>query len=327
MNRVWSLLTIDGVRQYGGNTGYTDDPEAVYRYDSDVANHLQIQVGDVVFVRSRSEVLGVAEIESVVVGAGQKDRLRCPHCKATNIKQRLTMVPRWACKSGHHFDEPLNEPVAVSTYEARYASSFRPVPAELTIGRLNEAVLRPSDQMSIKEMDLARLEPFLGGGADALLRRYVSRMTVPGEANLAQDDSIKSVIAQRRRVLREISLRRGQKQFRDRLVRRYGLRCQISGYGFAAAVEAAHIRPYASSEDNGVGNGLLLRSDLHTLFDLGFVGIDPKRLRISFNPACMCTSYKEFDGAPLFVGCTTGPDRGALAQHWEFFQSCLSSPL
>jgi hypothetical protein len=40
MNRVWSLLTIDGVRQYGGNTGYNDDPEAVYRNDSDVANHI-----------------------------------------------------------------------------------------------------------------------------------------------------------------------------------------------------------------------------------------------------------------------------------------------
>jgi putative restriction endonuclease len=149
MNRVWSLLTIDGIRQYGGNTGYDDDPEAVYRYDSDVANYLRIQVGDVVFVRSRSKVLGVAEIESVLVGAGQKDRLRCPHCKATNIKQRLTKTPRWACKSGHFFDEPVNEPVDVSTYEARYVSSFRPVPLELTVSRLNEAILRPSDQMEL----------------------------------------------------------------------------------------------------------------------------------------------------------------------------------
>jgi hypothetical protein len=325
MNRVWSLLTIDGIRQYGGNTGYDDDPEAVYRYDSDVANHLRIQVGDVVFVRSRLKVLGVAEIESVLVGEGQKDRLRCPHCKATNIKQRLTKVPRWACKSGHNFDEPLNEPVSVNTYEARYASSFRPVPPELTVGRLNEAVLRPSDQMSIKEMDLGRLEPFLGREADALLRRYVSRMPVPDESTAAPGDSIQSVIAERRRVLREISLRRGQTQFRDRLIRRYGLRCQISGYDFAAAVEAAHIRPYASSEDNGVGNGLLLRSDLHTLFDLGFVGIDPATLRVSFNPACLCSAYREFDGAPLFVGPATGPNPSALAQHWEFFQSRLLS--
>ncbi|WP_375790737.1 HNH endonuclease [Bradyrhizobium sp. vgs-9] len=325
MNRVWSFLTIDGARQYGGNTGYDDDPEAVYRYDSDVANHLQVQVGDVVFVRSRSNVLGVAEIESVHVGEGQKDRLRCPHCRATNIKQRQTKTPPWACKSGHYFDEPLNEPVAVKTYEARYASSFRPVSPELTVSRLNEAVLRPSDQMSIKEMDLARLEAFLGGNADGLLKRYVGRMSVPDETTFARDDDLKSIIAARRRVLREISLRRGQKQFRDRLIRRYGLRCQISGFDFAAAIEAAHIRPYASSEDNGAGNGLLLRSDLHILFDLGFVGINPATLRIALNPACMCSGYREFDGVLLFVGETTGPDPSALAQHWELFQSCLLS--
>lgn len=325
MNKVWSLLTIDGVRQYGGNTGYDDVPEASYRYDSDVANHLRVQVGDVVFVRSRSEVLGVAEIESILVEAGQKDRLRCPDCKATNIKQRLTKAPRWACKSGHVFDDPVNEPVAVSTYEARYATSFRPVPVELTVGRLNEAVLRPSDQMSIKEIDLARLEPFLGRDADELLRRYVSRLPVSVETTATRDDSFQSVIAERRGVLRAISLRRGQAQFRDRLIRRYGLRCQISGYHFAAAVEAAHIRPYASSEDNGVGNGLLLRSDLHTLFDLGFIGIEPDRLRITFNPACLCAAYGEFDGKLLIVDQALGPDPSALAQHWEFFQSRLSS--
>ncbi len=77
MKRTWSLLTISGVRQYGGNTGYDDDPEAVYRYDSDVANHRQVGAGDIVFIRSRSEVLGIAEIESILEGTGQKDRLRC----------------------------------------------------------------------------------------------------------------------------------------------------------------------------------------------------------------------------------------------------------
>ncbi len=324
MNRVWSLLTIDGVRQYGGNTGYIDDPEAVYRYDSDVANHLRVQVGDVVFVRSRSEVLGIAEIEGILEGTGQKDRLRCPHCNATNIKRRLTKTPPWGCKNGHFFDEPVNEPVTVTTYEARYAGSFRPVPPELRVGRLHEAVLRPSDQMSIKELDLARLEPFLGKNAAALLTRYVSRMPVPDETVTTGQDDLQSVIARRRRVLREISLRRGQSQFRERLIRRYGLRGQISGYDFAAALEAAHIRPYAVYEENGAGNGLLLRSDLHTLFDLGFIGIDPSTLRVSFNPACLCAEYAAYDGAILSVNGTRGPDPNALVERWEFFQSCLS---
>ena len=34
--RAWSFLTIEGVRQYGGNAGYNDDPASAYRYDSSV---------------------------------------------------------------------------------------------------------------------------------------------------------------------------------------------------------------------------------------------------------------------------------------------------
>ncbi|TIL42323.1 hypothetical protein [Mesorhizobium sp.] len=93
------MLTIEGIRQYGGNTGYNDDPESVYRYDSDVANHLRVQAGDICFIRTRTAVLGFAEIEGIHEGEGQKDRLRCPHCNATNIKRRLTKLPPWGCKT------------------------------------------------------------------------------------------------------------------------------------------------------------------------------------------------------------------------------------
>ncbi|NNH84469.1 HNH endonuclease [Rhizobium laguerreae] len=321
MTRAWSLLTISGIRQYGGNTGYDDDPEAVYLYDSDVANHRQVGAGDIVFIRSRSEVLGIAEIEHILERIGQKDRLRCPHCRATNIKRRLTKSPPWACKTGHVFEEPVNEPVTVTTYEARYGGSFRRVSSDLTIARLHEAVLRPSDQMSIKELDLAHLEPFLGQDTsiEALLNRCVAEMSVPQDGAKTPPDSAASRIEERRRVLREISLRRGQEQFRERLIKRYGLRCQISGNDFAPAIEAAHIRPYAVSRDNGAGNGLLLRSDLHTLFDLGFIGIDPVTRRVSFNPACLYDGYAAYDGALLLTHGTSGPDVQALTERWNFY--------
>jgi putative restriction endonuclease len=329
MKRAWSLLTISGNRQYGGNTGYNDDPEAVYRYDSDVANHRQVMVGDIVFIRSRTDVLGIAEIESIAESTGQKDRLRCPRCRATNIKRRLTKSPPWGCKNGHFFDEPVNEPVTVTTYEASYGGLFRRVSSELTVAHLHEAVLRPSDQMSIKELDLAPLEPFLGQdeAIGMLLNRYINGMDVPESGVERPSDSPVSRIEERRRILREISLRRGQAQFRQRLIRRYGLRCQISGYDFSAAIEAAHIRPYAKCQENGAGNGLLLRSDLHTLFDLGFIGIDPATLRVSFKPACLCAAYAAYDGAFLSVNGTNGPDASALAEHWQFFQDRASKKI
>jgi len=45
-------------------------------------------------------------------------------------------------------------------------------------------------------------------------------------------------------------------------------------------LQAAHIRPYAAGGEHALSNGLLLRSDLHTLFDLGYVTVEPKDKRI-----------------------------------------------
>jgi hypothetical protein len=125
--------------------------------------------------------------------------------------------------------------------------------------------------------------------------------------------------------MREIALRRGRAKFRARLIRRYGTCCQISRCDFLGLVEAAHIRPYAATEDNGAQNGLLLRSDLHTLFDLGLLGIEPQTLLIKFHPTLHAAGYAEFEGCTLFVNGRSRPSHTALEERWEFFVSRLES--
>lgn len=85
-------------------------------------------------------------------------------------------------------------------------------------------------------------------------------------------------------------------------------------------IEAAHIDPYSESQDNGVGNGLLLRSDIHTLFDLGYLGIEPGSLKIRLHPAIKGSEYDQIDGAGLLVNDTAGPALGPLKKRWSFFQ-------
>jgi len=126
---------------------------------------------------------------------------------------------------------------------------------------------------------------------------------------------------QRRRIVREMDLRRGQPKFRDRLVRRYGEACQISRCTFAGLVEAAHIKPYAESNENGVHNGLLLRSDLHKLFDLGLLAIHPQSLTVALHRTILEMGYRQFDGLELFTNGSAGPDRVALAKRWDTFIS------
>ncbi len=183
----------------------------------------------------------------------------------------------------------------------------------------------PTDQMSIKEIDLARLEPFLGAGSeiDAVIRDVAGRLSAPEGINDGSPEVTESVIDERRRVLREIALRRGQAKFRKMLIQRYGTRCQISRCAFPGLLEAAHIRPFGKSGDNRVCNGLLLRSDLHTLFDLGLLGIEPSKLQVGLHPAVHSAGYSEFATVALFLNGARGPDPEALRQRWDFFQARL----
>ncbi len=62
-------------------------------------------------------------------------------------------------------------------------------------------------------------------------------------------------------------VRRGQSRFRMALQKLYGTRCAFTGTPEETVLEACHILPHAKTGDNSLDNGLLLRSDIHVLFD------------------------------------------------------------
>ena len=74
----------------------------------------------------------------------------------------------------------------------------------------------------------------------------------------------------------------GQQAFKSLLLAAYGRRCAITGDKIQPVLEAAHIRPVELGGEHRLDNGLLLRSDVHTLFDRGYLAIDGRyRLRVS----------------------------------------------
>jgi putative restriction endonuclease len=76
--------------------------------------------------------------------------------------------------------------------------------------------------------------------------------------------------------------RLGQQAFQAVVLHAYERRCAISGDRIRPVLQAAHIRPVAAGGEHRLDNGLLLRSDVHTLFDRGYLAIDPKhRLLVS----------------------------------------------
>jgi putative restriction endonuclease len=67
--------------------------------------------------------------------------------------------------------------------------------------------------------------------------------------------------------------RLGQGAFRSLVIDTYGRQCAITREKTLPVLHAAHIKPYTLSGPHDVRNGLLLRSDLHTLFDQGYVTV------------------------------------------------------
>jgi putative restriction endonuclease len=76
--------------------------------------------------------------------------------------------------------------------------------------------------------------------------------------------------------------RLGQTSFKAVVLDAYHRRCAISGTHITPVLQAAHIRPVTAGGEHRLDNGLLLRSDVHILFDRGYVGVDPSyRLLVS----------------------------------------------
>ncbi len=109
------------------------------------------------------------------------------------------------------------------------------------------------------------------------------------------------------------------------MIDRYLRRCAISGCDLLDVLEAAHIYPYHGPKSNHPTNGLLLRADLHTLFDLNLIGVEPATLVIQMHPAIRSTSYGCFDGAKL-RDSDPAPSRLALYARWAAFCAQLEAP-
>jgi len=99
--------------------------------------------------------------------------------------------------------------------------------------------------------------------------------------------------------------RLGQGAFRVLVTDAYHRRCAVTGERTLPVLEAAHIQPYAEKGPHLISNGLLLRSDLHTLFDDGYLTVTEDfrvevsgRIREEYENG---REYYRYHGAPLTV--------------------------
>ncbi len=121
----------------------------------------------------------------------------------------------------------------------------------------------------------------------------------------------------RQRVVASIVRRRGQSAFRKKLLEAYATRCAITGCDQAEVLEAAHIHPYKGEHTHVVSNGLLLRADLHTLFDLYLIAIEPDSLLIRLAPQLHNSYYMQYQGLPLATPTSPSAKASVEALQWH----------
>lgn len=118
--------------------------------------------------------------------------------------------------------------------------------------------------------------------------------------------------------------RLGQGAFRLAVTDGYGRRCAVSGEKTLPILDAAHIRSYADGGEHEVANGLLLRTDIHRLFDLGYVTVTERgafavseRLKADFDNGAHYYAMQGRDIAPPRRGFAP-PSAEALSWHREY---------
>lgn len=151
--------------------------------------------------------------------------------------------------------------------------------------------------------------------------RDVIRATTPPSSATARADAIGEVFDpsriedERKRSLVLVRQRQGQAGFRRVLLDAYSRQCAVSAYEAEEALEAAHIVAYRGPVTNHPTNGLLLRADLHSLFDLGLIAFD-EGTRLLMHGDLRTTSYRTYAGRVLQLPSQDGlrPSREALRE-------------
>jgi len=122
---------------------------------------------------------------------------------------------------------------------------------------------------------------------------------------------------------RKVDVRPEQSAFRNRALRVYSRACAVTRLACVDALEAAHIWTYEKHRDNTDGNCLLLRRDLHILFDRNLIGLAPDG-RVHFATKELEAHYHAPEAPPVtWKAGSPAPYPEAIRKRWEEFQDRL----
>ena len=141
------------------------------------------------------------------------------------------------------------------------------------------------------------------------------------ELSTSIDFNPSSIEDGRDKKLRAVASRQGQKKFRNEILRVYNSKCAFTKCDVEQVLQAAHIIPYNGPKTNHIKNGILLRSDIHDLFDMFFISIDPNTLKILISHFLTRSYLNGLEGKIINLPYNSQeyPDKKVLEWHYEQF--------
>ncbi|RDI19801.1 HNH endonuclease [Lentzea flaviverrucosa] len=274
--KAWALFSAQG--QPSDEAGVLGSS---FVYDNGASRSQELREGHVVVIHDDEDVLGIARI-------GRIDQ-----------------------EDGH---------AGATRYVAHYGGTWCALDGAVSADDLKDASADMVAQDAITPLDLDKVE--------AMLARVA--VSLPSEA--AEARSVAKIRSIRRRVTgkdapvggngeaptggrREVKAkaRKGQDKFRKNLIQRYGYVCAVTGRCPAEVLQAAHLRSFAEHETHNLDEGVLLRADVHLLFDSGLLTVDPTTRRVVLAPSLSSYGqYTQFDGAEF----AEGPCEKAITDHF-----------
>lgn len=191
----------------------------------------------------------------------------------------------------------LSEPIALGL-------PFSEMADYLTV-EFTEIAQVPAEAMDRIEADFGSVERF---ARQRLLNTGVGGpiLDMSGMIRISERDMARLQVSEpqnskdgRQSIIDTIIKRRGHPHFRNALLQAYESRCAITSFNAVDALEAACIVPFRGKFTHHPSNGLLLRSDIHALFDLGKIAIDTGSMSVVLTDDLMQTSYRLLAGRPL----------------------------
>ncbi|MDA3625989.1 HNH endonuclease signature motif containing protein [Saccharopolyspora sp. WRP15-2] len=303
-SKAWAMFSAEQ-RKYSGNTGYDDVLGVQYVYDSKVPNYRRIKVGDLAVIRDDAEVHGVGRIHRIEQRDGvTKSQLVCPDCESGKFDVRAKRRPKYRCRTEtckREFDEPKERLVEVTQFAAFYGGFWRPLDGAIASDELKATFLDGADQNAIRSVDPGKLQAMLSDLSVKLPpvppRNGTSRRNPPRGGHRPATTKA----------------RNGQGTFRKELLKTYGASCAVTGPCPVEVLQAAHIKRFAEHETHELDEGVLLRADVHLLFDNGLLAVDPESWRVVLAPSLKdFPAYAELADAEF----VRGPSPEVVGDHF-----------